>query len=323
MAVSSRQDLINYCLRALGEPVVEINVDDGQLEDRVDEALEFWRSYHWEGVEKLYMKFVISASEITLATSSANLFTIGEYVHGATSGAKALVVRDTKRESAGTLLLVKNVVGVFLPNELLIGETNGASVALTSNPVPCVLGSYDKHYIEIPDLVYGVTRVIPFSNASSSKNIFDLQYQLRLNDLYDLTSTSIIYYKTVMSHLSLLSLELNGYPLYRFNRMQGKLYLDVNWDSQIALGDFIVVECYRALDPAESIKVWNEFWLKHYTTALFKRQWGINGKKFQGMVLPGGVSMDFQGLYEEAQTEIKDLEDELQNKSAPLEFFLG
>jgi hypothetical protein len=322
MAVSSRQGLIDYALRALGEPVVEVNVDDIQLEDRVDEALEYWRQYHWDGAEKMYMKHVISASELHLATSNGADFAIAETVTGGTSGATAEVTRERTRESSGTTVIVKKVVGTFAVNETITGSVTGTTATL-DDTLAFTLGSYDKRYIEIPDLVYGITRVLPFSSASSSKNLFDLQYQLRLNDLYDLSTTSLIYYKTVMSHLALLDLSLNGMPMYRFNRMQDRLYLDVNWDASVSLGDFVVVECYRALDPAEFTKVWNEMWLKHYVTALFKRQWGINGKKFQGMILPGGVSIDFQGMYDEAEKEVNDLEDELMNKSAPLEFFLG
>lgn len=322
MSVSSREQLKQYALRSLGAPVLEVNVDDDQLEDRLDEALDYWRLYHWDGSEKVYLKQNIRASEMTLTTAVTANFAIGEYVIGATSGAKALVVRETGRESSGTMLLVKNVVGTFVGGETITGQTGGLTATLDAT-TPITLREYDKRYLEISELVYGITRVIPFNNASSSKNIFDLQYQLRLNDLYDLTSTSIIYYKTVMSHLALLDLELNGYPLYRFNRMQGRLYLDVNWESDVALGDFIVVECYRALDPAEYTRVWNEPWLKHYVTALFKRQWGINLKKFGGLTLPGGVTLDGQSLFDEAKSEIEDLENELMNKSAPLDFFLG
>lgn len=321
MAVTSRQGLIDYALRALGEPVLVINVDDSQLEDRVDEALEYWRQYHWDGVEKLYAKFAISASELNLTTSIADTFDIAEIVTGGTSGATAVVVREVTRVSAGTMLLVKNVVGTFVAGETITSDINSTTAVLDT--IPVVLGSYDKRYLDVPDLIYGITRVIPFNAASSSKNMFDMQYQLRLNDLYDLTSTSIVYYKTVMSHLSLLDMTLNGAPMYRFNRMQGKLFLDVNWTSNIGLGDFIVVECYGALDPAVNLKVWNERWLKLYTTALIKKNWGSNGKKFQGMVLPGGTSIDFQGMYDEAVSEIKELEDELLHKSSPLEMFLG
>lgn len=319
MAVNSRESLKEYCLRALGDPVLEINVDDQQLEDRIDEAIEYWRLYHYDGIEKMYLKHQIRASEMVLGTSIASTFKSEEVVTGVTSGAKAKVATETSRISSGNLLLIKNVVGVFTPGEAVVGTVSGASTTATS----VTLREFDNRYIQINDWVYGITRVIPFTSASSSKNIFDLQYQLRLNDLYDLTSTSIVYYKTVMSHLAMLDLELNGMTLYRFNRLQNRLYLDINWETDVPLGDFIMVECYRALNPADFVKVYNEAWLKHYVTALFKRQWGINLKKFSGLQLPGGVTLDGNALYDEAMSEIKDLEDDLQRKSAPLEFFLG
>lgn len=318
MAVSSRDGLKQYALRALGAPVLEINVDEDQLEDRVDEALDYWRLYHYEGIEQVYMKQKINASRITLTTSVATTFQIAEKITGATSGATAEVCRESNLESSGTTLLVRNVVGTFTA-----GETINGSAGHTAVMSSITLGEYDKRYIEVPDFVYGVTKILSIGQASSSKNIFDLQYQLRLNDLYDLTSTSIIYYKTVMSHLALLDLELNGHTGFRFNRTTNRVYLDINWQSDIILGDYIIIQGYRALDPAEFNRVWNEPWLKHYTTALFKKQWATNIKKFSGIQLPGGVTLDGDKLYEEATTEIKELEEELQNKSAPLDFFLG
>jgi len=324
MAVTTRQQLIEYCLRDLGEPVVEINIDDSQIEDRVDEALEYWRQYHFDGIERVYLKQKVTATEITTTTDVAG-FELGEIVTGQTSGAKALVAREIQsdirsfRESSGTTLLVRDVDGDFQANEYIVGESSGTQTQLVS----ITKGTYDNKYFDLPDLVYGVNRVIPFAAASTSKNLFDLQYQLRLNDLYDLTSVSLIYYKQVMSHIALLDLELNGHPMYRFNRMQGRLFLDINWGADIAMGEFIVIECYRALDPVEWGKVWNEPWLKKYTSALIKRQWATNIKKFTGISLPGGVTLDGNALFDEANNEISQLEDELINKSAPLEFFLG
>ena len=246
MAVASREDLKQYCLRALGAPVLEINVDDDQLEDRLDEALEFFRLYHYDGIEKVYLKHKVTQEDI------------------------------------------------------------------------------DNKYIPMSPMVYGVSRVLPItSGAASSKNIFDLQYQLRLNDLYDLTSTSVIYYSTVMSHLSMLDMVLNGHIMYRFNRYQDRLHLDINWDYDVKVDEYVIVECYRAMDFNTYTRIWSEPWLKHYTTALFKRAWAVNLKKFSGMQLPGGVTIDGQAMYEEAQSEIKDLEDELVNKAAPLDWFLG
>ena len=246
MAVTTRQSLIDYCLRELGEPVVEINIDDQQVEDRVDEAIEFFRQYHYDGIEKVYLKHLVTNDDVA------------------------------------------------------------------------------QKSIPITDLVYGVTRVFPVAaGTSTSKSIFDLQYQLRLNDLYDLTSTSVIYYSMVMSHLSLLDQTLNGHPLYRFNRLTNRLYIDENWVENIVPGSYILVECYRALDPATAPRMYNDSWLKHYVTALIKKQWGTNLKKFSGMQLPGGVTIDGDKIYQEAKDEIKDLEEDLRNKSAPLEFMMG
>lgn len=246
MAVTTRQGLIDYCLRALGEPVVEINIDDQQIEDRVDEAIEYWRQYHHDGAEKIYMKHEVTEQDVA------------------------------------------------------------------------------NKYIPVPDLVYGITRVFPIAaGTSTSKSIFDLQYQLRLNDLYDLTSTSVIYYTQVMSHLALLDLTLNGHPLYRFNRFTNKLYIEEDWTTNIAPGTFLLVEGYRVLDPTDAPRMYGESWLKHYTTALIKKQWATNLKKFQGLQLPGGVTIDGDKLYDEATREIQELEESLKNKSAPLEFFMG
>jgi hypothetical protein len=126
-----------------------------------------------------------------------------------------------------------------------------------------------------------------------------------------------------MSHLALLDLTLNGQPLYRFNRLNNRLYIDTDWQNKMAIGSYILVECYRALDPADAPKLYGEPWMKHYTTALIKRQWATNLKKFSGMQLPGGVTIDGDKLYLEAQAEIKELEDDMMNKSAPLQFSMG
>ncbi len=317
MAVSTRDGLKQYALRALGAPVLEINVDDDQLEDRLDEALDYWRLYHYEGIEQIYLKQQIRASEATLVSGGLD-FNIAERITGNTSGATAEVVRESTRVSTNTLLLVKNVLGTFTAGETITGS-DGHTATLSS----LTLREYDNRYVEIPDYVWGVTKILSAGQASSSKNIFDLQYQLRLNDLYDLTSTSLIYYKTVMSHLALLDLELNGHQGFRFNRMSNRLYLDANWQTDFILGDYIIVQSYRAMDPTTWSKVYNEQWLKHYVTALFKKQWGTNLKKFSGLQLPGGVTLDGDKLYAESTEEIKELEDELQNKSAPLDFFIG
>jgi hypothetical protein len=319
MAVNSREELKQYALRALGAPVLEINIDADQLEDRIDEAIEYWRLYHHEGIEQVYMKHQVTASTLTLTSPTARSFTVGNRVTGVDSGATAQITVQTNTRMDDSVLYVRRSAGEFIVGE----QVTDGKVTSTIADGGVFIGDVDKRYIEIPDLVYGVSRVIPFYGTQTSKSMFDLQYQLRLNDLYDLTSTSIIYYKQVMGHLALLDLELNGKPMFRFNRLQNRLHLDINWDADVIPGDYVVVECYRAMDPSVFRRVWNEPWLKLYTTALFKKNWAVNLKKFSGIQLPGGVTLDGQSMYNEAVQEIKELEDELIQKSAPLNFFVG
>lgn len=321
MAVATREQLKQYALRALGAPVLEINVDATQLEDRLDEALDYFNLYHYEGVEQMYLKHMINASLLTV-TSSAGIPPISLKLINE-QGGTCEVIRQWNKPSTETVWTVKNVQGTWTTVGSQIKDVANQSGPVLGLVGSMVLGEIDNKYITTPDYVYGVTKILNIGQASSSKNIFDLQYQLRLNDLYDLTSTSIVYYKTVMSHLAMLDLELNGHPLYRFNRMQNRLYLDVNWETDVIVGDYILIQGYRALNPQDFTKVYGEPWLKHYVTALFKRQWAINIKKFSGLQLPGGVTLDGDKLYVEATKEIADLEDELRTKSAPLDFFLG
>lgn len=319
----TRQEFAEYCLRSLGAPVVEVNVDDTQLEDRIDEAIEYWRLYHHEGIEKIYLKHKINASVLKLTSNNAEAFQLGSFVTGQTSGARAKVVDQIDKKSQGNTLIVRFVERPFVAGETITSSDSAPVTATLDTTNFYIEGELETKYLDLPDHVYGVTRVIPFAGTQTSKSMFDIQYQLRLNDLYDLTSTSIIYYKQVMSHLALLDLELNGKPMFRFNRLLGRVNLDVNWDTDIIPGSYVVVEAYRALDPNEFIRVWNEPWLKHYATALIKRQWATNLKKFAGIQLPGGVTIDGQSMYAEAMTEIKDLEQEMIEKAAPCEFFVG
>ena len=320
MAVTSRETLSEYCLRALGAPVLEINVDDDQLEDRIDEALDVFRLYHYDGIEKIYLKHKITASELNITGTNAASFAATSKITGGTSGATAII--ESAKDN-NTLYISRTIVA-FVANETSTNP-DGTTATLTASSF-YTAGDVDNGWIPIPDLVYGVSRVLPlYQGTSSSRSIFDLQYQLRLNDLYDLSSTSLIYYTTVMSHLATLDLILNGKPIYRFNRLMDKLYVDIDWKSinKVNVGDYFIVEAYRALDPTEFSKVWNEPWLKKYVTALFKKQWATNLKKFSGLQLPGGVTLDGNSLYNEAVQEIIALEDDIQNKSAPLDFFLG
>ena len=162
----------------------------------------------------------------------------------------------------------------------------------------------------------------PF-NDNANLNMFDLRYQLRLNDLYDLTSTNILYYEQVQQHISLLDRVLVGRQPVRFNQHMNRLYLDMDVD-MINANEYIIIECYRKIDPTDFTDVYDDMWLKRYATALVKYQWGENLSKFQGIALPGGVTLDASQMKSEAQEEIQRLEEESRlNHEMPVMDMIG
>ena len=235
MALSSREDLKQYCLRHLGQPVIEINVDEQQLEDRIDEALGIFKEYHFDGVLPTYLKYQITETDIT------------------------------------------------------------------------------NQYIPVTnDNVYGINKilVLPSSNPLSMWNV---KYQIFLNEIYNYNATSYTGYVLTQQHLRNIEMLFSGEVPIRFNRLTNKLYLDLDWKGDIRAGDFIIIDCYVAIDEANTPKIWNDRFLKRYTTALFKRQWGENLKKFGGIQLIGGTTLNGQTLYDEAIQEIDKIQAEMQS----------
>jgi hypothetical protein len=314
--ITSRNGLIEYCKRRLGHPVIEINVDDDQVQDRIDDALQFFHDYHFDGTEKLYMKHKITQTDI------------------------------------------------------------------------------DRKWIYAPDAVIFVTGVFPFDDSNSSVNMFDLRYQLRLHDLYDFTSISYVSYEITMQHIRTLNLLFSGTPQFRFNRHMNKLFLDIDWTRDVEAGDYVVIECYRKMEPdtititgsvianttgntayasngifdqelvendmitiggfeRQVLKinspkdielsaphpsnasgltitkggvsdVFDDRFLKQYATALIKKQWGENLKKFGGIQMPGGVTLNGKEIWDEAVEEIRKIEDEVHSLNVlPGEIFIG
>jgi hypothetical protein len=315
-APSTRQEFKDYCLRRLGFPVIQINVDDDQVDDRIDDALQFFHDYHFDGCEKIYMKHQFTQEDI------------------------------------------------------------------------------DRRWIYCPDPVLFVIGVLPFDDSNSSVNMFDLRYQLRLHDLYDFTSVSYVSYEITMQHIRTLNLLFSGTPQFRFNRHHNKLFLDIDWERDATVGEYVVIECYRKLSP-ESITltgtvsatnaantltgtgtkfdqeildgdvitiagtelqvnhilspteiqlvktptanitngsivkagmtdVWDDRFLKRYATALIKYQWGSNLSKFAGVQMPGGVTLDGPRIMDEAQREIDKIEEEMQSYNVlPSDFIMG
>jgi hypothetical protein len=322
MTISSRQGLIDYCLRRLGFPVIEINVDEDQIEDRVDDALQYFQEYHFDGVERTYLKHQITGNTLKFSGLSSPSFELGEKIVGETSGASCSLLSLN-----GTTAITDTTKGVFQAGENVTGLTSGftRSLATTNFYTP---GDVDKQYIPIPDSVIGIIKMFNFNapgdGMENPNNMFNLVYQFRLNDMYNLLAADLIYYAQVKTTLQMYDQIFPGQRSIRFNRKTDKLYIDVNWNDTFQVGDHIIVECYRILDPSEYTKVYNDMFLKMYTTALIKRQWGENMKKFGGIQLPGGVVLNGQQVYDEAVDEIKQIENEMQLKSElPVDFYTG
>ena len=249
----------NYCFRALGDGVIDINVSDDQADDRIDEALQYFSQYHYDGVERMYLKHLITSDEITRARENT--------------------------DTTGT-------------------DTVDSSITATWKE--------GKNFIPLPSSVLSVIEVYPLTGTGNAANLFDVRYQLHLNDLFDLSSTSVIQYEMAMTNLDFLQHILIGESPIRFNQHQNRLYIDADWKEDFVGGeDYIVIHCWRKLDPTTYTDIYDDIFLKRYATALIKKQWGANLSKFEGVALLGGVTMNGATIYSQADEEIQRLEEEI------------
>jgi hypothetical protein len=322
-ALSTRQELIDYCLRRLGFPVIEINVDEDQISDRIDDALQFWYEYHFDGRQKTFISHQITGDTITLASILANQFIVGDKLTGATSGATTVVKSITGASTFST----EDTKGTFVAGETVTGSISGASASL-HNSTPYTAGDMGNKYIPVGDGVLSITRMFNFGGAATNNTrdgqLFDIMYQFRQNDLYNLLGADMTYYTIVQSHLSTLEQLLVNQRQIRFNRKMNRIHVDTDWDKTFNPGDYVVFEAYSVVDPTEFSEVYDDMFLKKYATSLIKRQWGENMKKFGGIQLPGGVTLNGDKIFEEAITEIDQIERDMQLKyELPPTFMVG
>jgi len=247
---TSRATLIEYCKRRLGDPVIEINVDEDQLEDRVDEALQYYQEYHSDATVRTYLKHLVTAADVT------------------------------------------------------------------------------NEYITLSNDIIFVSKLFPISSSfNTSFNFFDIKYLMILNDIADLQNFAgdLAYYEQMQQYLGMLDMKLNGTPQVQFSRRQNRLYVFGDFaDKDIKAGEYIIAEVYQIIDPDTHTSVYNDMWLKEYTTALIKQQWGANLIKFEGMQLPGGVVLNGRQIYDDATSEIAQLRENIRlEHELPADFFVG
>ena len=266
---ASRTELINYCKRQLGAPVLEINVADEQIDDLVDDALQYFHERHFDGVTQTFLKYKVTQEDIDRG-----------------KGRAAETPRGLVTTTASSTI-------------------DGSAVTFSFEE--------NSNYLQVPPHVIGITKIFHFDGSNTTtNNMFSVKYQLFLNDIYYFGSTEILTYAMTKRYLEDIDFALTTQKQIRFNQRQDRLYLDIDWGS-VTVDDYIVIDCYRLLDPNDYTRVYNDSFVKRYLTALIKRQWGQNLIKFQGVKLPGGVELNGRQIYDDAERELDKIKEVMSN----------
>ena len=267
---SSRTELIDYCKRQLGAPVLEINVAEEQIEDILDDSIQFFQERHFDGVYPTFMKYKLTDNDVSRGRS-----------RGGNSGN--------------------------------IGITTTTAEATIDGSTVEFNWEENSNYLQVPPEIIGVNKIFHYDGSNTiTNNMFSVKYQLFLNDIYYWGQTEILSYAMVKTYLEDINFLLTTQKQIRFNQRQDRLYIDVDWGN-VASGDYIIMDCYRILNPSDYTRVWKDSFLKRYTTALVKRQWGQNLIKFQGVKLPGGVELNGRQIYDDAQKDLEVIREQMSN----------
>ena len=282
MAINSRQDLIDYAKRQLGAPVLEINVAEEQIEDNLDDTITFYQDRHFDGVEKMYLKHKITKDFTDTVQASG---------------------QDGAETSLG------------------ITTTTSSSVNITGIGATTFGFEETQNFIQIPDAVIGIEKVFKVDSRAIASNMFNLTYQLFLNEIYYFSSMELMQYTMTKRYLEDIDFILHPDKQIRFNRRQNRLYIDSDYSS-MKEDDYLIIECYRVLNPNDYPKVYNDRWVKNYFTAKLKKQWGQNLIKYQGVKLPGGIELNGRAIYDDGIAEMQAIEDKMSTEFElpPLDF---
>jgi hypothetical protein len=266
---STRTQFIDYCKRQLGAPVLEINVADEQIEDIVDDAIQYFQERHFDGVAQTYMKYKVTQADIDRGKGPGS------------SGVVGLTTSSATADIAGT----------------------DVQFDYTEN----------SNYLAIPPSIIGITKIFHFDGSNTiTNNMFSVKYQLFLNDIYYWGATELLTYAMTKTYLEDINFLLTTEKQIRFNQRQDRLYIDIDWDSMTE-GDYLILDCFRAMDPNDYTRVWNDSFLKPYTVALIKKQWGTNLLKFTGVKLPGGTELNGRQIYDDAEKDLTRIREIMSN----------
>lgn len=315
---NSRETFKNYCLRRLGAPVTEINVDPDQVDDRVNDAIRFYWDYHFDGMSKTFFKYPVTAYSYPSAVAGADIASPG------TGYANTDVITFTPASNDQYAASITQATGT------LVTDSSGAITSITmtspggkytlapsytittSTGSGAVLVPYLGGFFPVPDNIIGIMNIYDIGAGYNTNNLFNIRYQIALNDLYTLTSQSMVPYYMAMQHIQTLEQLLVGKQPLRYNRVANRLFIDIDWN-KFNIGDYVIAEAYECIDSDRFPKMWSDRWLQRYATALIKQQWGTNLSKFIGLNLPGGVQFNGNKILDDATREIDKLESEMIN----------
>ena len=268
---SNRTEFVNYCKRQLGAPVLEINIADEQVEDVIDDAVQYFQERHFDGVAQTYLKYKITQDDIDRGRASM----------------------ETNKKQTG------------ITTTTATADIAGSDVTFTYYE--------NSNFLQIPPSVIGVTKIYHFDGTNTmTNNMFSVKYQMFLNDIYYWGATELLTYAMTKTYLEDINFLLTTEKQIRFNKRMDRLYLDIDWGS-VSKDDYLVIDCFRQLDPNDYGRVWNDSFLKKYATALMKRQWGQNLLKFQGVKLPGGVELNGRQIYNDAEKDLEIIREQMSN----------
>ena len=262
---ATRSEIKNYLLRQLGAPVLEINVADEQVDDIIDDALQYFHERHFDGVLRTYLKYQVTQNDIDRGKGPGQDGVLGIVTTTASSTIDGAEMQFDWKENS--------------------------------------------NYLQVPPAVIGVEKVFHFDGSQSmSSGMFSIKYQLFLNDIYFWGAMEMLTYTMTRTYLSDLEFALTTQKQIRFNQRMDRLYMDIDW-GELTAGDWLIMDCYRTLDPNDYARVWNDSFLKKYTAALLKKQWGQNLIKFNGVKLPGGVELNGRDIYEDGVKELEVIQE--------------
>jgi hypothetical protein len=313
---SDRNSLIKFCLQELGAPVIQINIDEEQVENQVDKALELFKEYHVDGTSIFYKAFKVTGSILRLEASPGTDFEFHELIQGSVSGAQARVESyDHSTKEITFTFIDKLTPKNFIDGEIISGKTSGATACLVGCNAQ-TLGMMDKKYIDLPDYVVGIIEMLkPRSTFSShSVNPFDLQYQIAQQvTIQTFLNADLLTYYMFQQDIQLWNQLFDGVKPYWHSRKQNRLYIHSNWTEEFKIGQYIVLKFWGAVKAEEFPKVYGDKWIRKYLTALLQVQWGRNITKYNNVTLPGGIVLNGEQILESGMKAKEEAELELRS----------